>query len=208
MSTSTLFLASTSPSRRLLLEQAQIPFTVIGQTASEEVDINAKTISEVVREISFQKIEHAQMPAGTGNGQVAFVLVADTLTEACNGTILAKPVDRTDAHAMLGMLREGNATVATGYVLDKRQWDGTQWHTVERSADVVVSTLYFLVPPAEVDLYLDNAGAMGGSAGLIIEGFGSRYVQQFQGSYTAVMGLPVAQVYKTLCAMGFFALVR
>ena len=115
---------------------------------------------------------------------------ADT-TVVVDGTILGKPVDAADARAMLRRLSGRAHQVLTGVALVR---DG---RTVE--VDVAVTDVWFApMTDADVDAYvatgepMDKAGAYG------IQGRASRFVTRIDGSYSNVVGLPVALVHQWL----------
>lgn len=82
----TLLLASSSSSRKKLLDQSLIPFTVISQSADESQCDWMLSLPELVQTIAAYKMEHAILPVGAVEGEYCFVLTADTLSQdASNG---------------------------------------------------------------------------------------------------------------------------
>lgn len=117
------------------------------------------------------------------------VLAADT-SVVVDGQVLGKPADESDAARMLRLL-SGRAhavvtavALASGGSLDVRL-DRT---TVEFAA-LDESEIAWYVSSGEP---MDKAGAYG------IQGLASRFVTRIEGSYSNVVGLPVALVYAML----------
>jgi septum formation protein len=119
----------------------------------------------------------------------AVVLGADTIVTV-GGEIMGKPRDAADATRMLRLLSGREHEVLTGVALVAR-----------RGVVVEVARTRVWVNPlndSEIADYiatgepLDKAGAYG------IQGFASRFIDRIQGSYSNVVGLPVALVYRLL----------
>jgi septum formation protein len=121
------------------------------------------------------------------------VLAADT-TVVVDDSILGKPADRDDAARMLRLLSGRRHEVLTGV-------------TLARGADVrtetaVTSVEFTPLSEEEIVWYvasgepLDKAGAYG------VQGLASRFVTRIDGSYTNVVGLPVALVCGMLAGFG------
>jgi septum formation protein len=117
------------------------------------------------------------------------VLAADT-TVVVDGEILGKPGDAADATRMLRLLAGRRHTVLTGVCL-----------LVNEVADArVAETAVEFLPMSEEEIAwyvatgepMDKAGAYG------IQGSVSRFVARIDGSYSNVVGLPVALVYQML----------
>lgn len=199
-----LYLASTSPSRKQLLIDAGIPFTVIAQAANEEIDEVGKTLAQFVMEVAERKWAHAREFMQGYDGQIAYLVVADTMTQGYEGSFFAKPIDRNDACRMLAILRTDYAIVGTGFIVEKMVFKGNAWHTIEKRVRVVEAKVFFKVPENEVDEYLHHTSALYCSGAMVIDGYGSRYIHSIVGSYTTVLGLPLYQLVDELAEMNFF----
>jgi len=122
----------------------------------------------------------------------ALILAADT-TVVAGGSILGKPEDDADAVRMLEMLSGCDHEVLTGVAL--RRGPDILTH-VERTR------VRFLQLSAEEIAWYVATGEPRGKAGAYgIQGLASRFVEQITGSYSNVVGLPVAQVYQLLCRL-------
>jgi septum formation protein len=174
-----LILASASPRRAELLRAAGITFEVIVADVDETPRADEQAAGYVQR-LAVEKAR-AVMPRAAGRP----VLAADTVV-VVDGAILGKPRDDDDARRMLRLLSGRMHTVLTGVALGE---------------DVrVASTVVEFVPlsTSEIDWYVAS-GEPGDKAGAYaIQGLASRFVARIDGSYSNVVGLPVALVYEML----------
>jgi septum formation protein len=115
------------------------------------------------------------------------VLAADT-TVVVDSEILAKPADAEDAFRMLSLLAGRRHEVLTGVCLRRGG---------EATTDLASTAVWFApMSQEEIAEYvasgepMDKAGAYG------IQGLASRFVERIEGSYSNVVGLPVALVYR------------
>lgn len=198
----TLLLASKSPSRKMLLQEAGIPFEVIGQQADESACDWGMPLQQLVEKLAVLKMEHAIMPPGS-EGDVRFVLTADTLSLDCEGTIHGKPIDRDDAIAKIKSLRKGG-TCGTGFCIDKKVFKDGKWETQKRIIGFAKADHVFDVPDHWIERYVDSGQGEGASGGIRIEGEGAQFLKSLDGSYTAVVGLPIYEVRQALDELGFY----
>lgn len=177
-----LILASRSPRRAELLASAGFGFTV--RTAEiDETPRPGEDPTDYVLRLAEEKA--CAVPCNPDET----ILAADT-TVVLSGEILGKPADRADAARMLSALSERRHEVLTGVCLRNCN---------RMLRDTASTAVWFAaMTAAEIDEYvasgepMDKAGAYG------IQGLASRYVDRIEGSYTNVVGLPVALVYRLL----------
>jgi septum formation protein len=198
-----LYIASNSASRKKLLEQARIPFQVIHQDADERSISTNQPFSDVVMQIAQLKMQHAHIPAGKKDGDICFVLTADTLGLAKDGRVLCKPVDYDDAVSMLQQARLGTVT-ATGFCLRKLQWRDGVWIVLQQVVDCDQAESIFDVPQAFIDFYLTSIPFLSVSGAVSIEGFGGQFLQSVHGSYETIVGLPMFKIRAALFDFGFY----
>lgn len=198
----TLFLGSSSRSRQQLLTDARIPFKLVFQDADETVCDWNMPLQHVVERIACYKMEHVRMHEGR-EGEVAYVLTADTLTQDVSGAIHGKPIDTADELLKLRAIRHG-ATVGTAFCLDKKRVQDGQWIVEHRIIRYASATCVFDVPDYWVERYVAAEQGSGASGGMRIEGFGSLFLQSITGSYTAVVGLPLFELRQALEELHFF----
>lgn len=197
-----LYLASKSASRKKLLERARIPFEIIGQDADEsQCDWNQE-LQKVVESIASHKMDHSIMPAGK-EGQIAFVVTADTLSVDTTGTIRGKPVDLADALAMLEKASGPNNRCGTALCVERKLFTNGAWHTKKRIIKYAQAIYDFHIPREYREKYLEDTGAMEGAGAIKIED-GAQFVRSINGSYTAIIGLPMFELWHALQEVGFF----
>jgi len=203
-----LFLASQSPSRQMLLREAEIPFTLVPQDADEAVCDWNLPLKQLVLSIARYKMEHVLLPDGQ-DGQVAFVLTADTLSQDMNGKVQGKPVDRADAIAKIKSARAGSR-LCTAFCLERRAWsrrspegeDG--WQVQERIERTVETSYRFVIPDEWIDIYLERSPGLRASNAIAVEGYGGQFLQEVNGSYSTIVGLPMFELREALTELGFF----
>lgn len=198
----TLYLASQSPSRQQLLREAQIPFELLSQTADEAACDWGVPLPELVASIARHKMEHVDLFALDRSKKI-FVLTADTLSQNENGIIQGKPKDRADAIAKIQQAR-GGSKLCTAFCLDKKIWRDGGWHTVERIEQVVHARYVFDIPDAWIEAYLEKSIGIHCSNAIAIEQYGGQFLKALEGSYTAIVGLPLYEVREALEKIGFF----
>lgn len=198
-----LLLASQSATRKDLLSQIHMHFKVIEQNADERsIDWNLP-LEELVMRIAALKMEKVQMPEMPENS-IAFVLTADTLCQDIMGVNHGKPDDYQDAVAKIKALRAGSI-IATGFCIEKRELKAGLWHTIERKISVVTAQCMFMVPDNWIERYIANSPALEVAGAIAIEGYGLQFLHSVEGSYTAILGLPLYEVRAALEELGFFA---
>lgn len=198
-----LYIASSSVSRKNLLQQALIPFQVIAQHANESQVSTDQPLHQIVMQIAQLKMNHAEIPPGMYHKQICFVLTADTLGLTQAGRVLTKPCDRDDAITMLTQARAGTLT-ATGFCIRTLEWDGSAWNMVQEVVGYDQAQTVFDVPDDCIDWYLDTIPFLSVSGAISIEGFGGQFLQSVNGNYETIVGLPMFKIRKALHALGFY----
>jgi septum formation protein len=195
-----LYLGSSSQSRQMLLREAHIPFVVASQSADESACDWTRSLAQVTESIALHKMQHVVLPKGN-EGDSCFVLTADTLTEHASGKLEGKPVDRADAMEKLKQSRVGVRT-GTAFCLQRRAWRGGSWHVEQQVLKFVDATYVFNVPDDAFDFYFEHVPVLGTGA-IAIEGFGNQFLERLDGSYSAVVGLPMYELRRALTELGF-----
>jgi len=176
-----LVLASASPRRAELLTSAGYAFTV-DPADVDEAERPGETPQAYVLRVAREK---ARVVAARRRNLGEIVLAADTTVVAA-GEILAKPADESDAIRMLQRLAGGEHHVFTGVV---GLFGG-------RELAEVVDTAVRLLPLSldEIRWYVGTGEPMGKAGAYAIQGRAARFVHWIQGSWSNVVGLPVATV--------------
>tara|TARA_R110001583_G_scaffold67490_7_gene192935 strand:- start:48202 stop:48801 length:600 start_codon:yes stop_codon:yes gene_type:complete len=172
-----IYLASNSPRRAELLTQIGVTFTRI-EASIEECPQKGETAQQYVSRLALQKAQ-----AGFQNSpKDRIVLGADTIV-VCAGEILEKPRDKAHAREMLLLLSGVTHQVFTAVALvDNKQHKKilVETHVSFKQLTEQEINDYWLT-----DEPLDKAGGYG------IQGIGGKFVTHINGSYSAVVGLPL-----------------
>ena len=122
------------------------------------------------------------------------LLSADT-TVAVGRRILGKPADAGEAATFLHLLSGRRHRVITAMVVRR---GGDRW-----ARDVVTQVRFKSLSDAEISAYVRSGEWQGKAGGYTIQGRAGAFVPWLGGSYSAVMGLPVAETYALLSAAGY-----
>ena len=197
-----IILASASPRRRQILEQAGIECEIIESGADEDIDGSA---FDVVRELARRKaaavLEKIHGKKISADNDEFIIIAADTLVEL-DGEVLSKPVDGVDAFAMLRKLSSERHTVYTGVAIFTSGGLASDLDSVGRVGEVVfvdAADVFFReLSDDEIRDYIatgepmDKAGAYG------IQERGATLVRRIEGDFYTVMGLPISRVWEEL----------
>jgi septum formation protein len=185
-----LYLASGSPRRRELLTQIGVPFTVVSAAIDETSLIDETPVAYVER---LARSKAAAGLAALEHATGICVLGADTAV-IVDGKILGKPVDQADALAMLMALAEREHEVLTAIAVT----DGQRCET-----RCVSSRVRFReICAQEATTYWHSGEPQDKAGGYAIQGLGSVFVSGLNGSYSAVVGLPVCETAQLLGQFG------
>ncbi len=183
MDLSTLFLASSSPRRRELLEQIGVSFSLL----SVEIDERPRP-EELPAEFVIRMAAEKSLAGLTKRDDGGAVLGADTIV-VLGDEIMGKPVDEAHAFDMLSRLSGKRHEVLSAVSLRSEQHYqalSRSWVTFRKiSADEIGS--YWLSGEPR-----DKAG------GYAIQGYGAVFIEHLEGSYSGVMGLPLFETAQLL----------
>jgi septum formation protein len=187
--TAPLILASASPRRAELLIGAGYTFTVEPADVDESVQAGEQPAAYVLR-VARAKAHAVAARCRESGGTV---LAADT-TVVAEGEILGKPADREDASRMLQQLSGRVHEVLTGVVVVARG----------RELSDVIRTRVSLLPltPEDIAWYIETGEPDGKAGAYAIQGRAARFVDWIEGSWSNVVGLPVATVDRMLKTLG------
>jgi septum formation protein len=183
-----LVLGSASPRRLDLLAQAGIVPDAVRPPDIDESPRRAEAPRDYVRRIAREKLE----AVAPGAGEVA--LCADT-TVALGRRILGKPADEDEAGAMLRRLSGRRHRVVTAVAVARagRVWERAVTTTVQVKA----------LTPAEIARYLATGDWQGKAGSYAIQGPFGAMIPWINGSFTGVVGLPLAETIGLLTAAGY-----
>ena len=210
MKKASVILASSSPRRREFLKNFDVEFGVIVPEVSE-VEKRGEAPRVYARRLAVEKADAVfeQLAPAILAGdlkemdeKLARVVASDELLIIAADTIvvrgkrmLQKPVDRADAQRMLRSLNGRAHEVVTGVCVLKIV-NGKPVR--ERSFTVSTRVLFKKLTAAEIAGYVATGEPMDKAGAYAIQGIGSFLVKSIDGSYTNVVGLPVAELVDLL----------
>jgi septum formation protein len=174
-----LVLASASPRRAELLRAAGFSFDTVIVDVDERVR-PGEAPGDYVRRLALEKSARA-----LGSSRDVIVVGADTAV-VVDGAILGKPADDEEARRMLRRLSGRDHQVLTGISL----------RTGSAELGGVDTTAVWFAPLSadEIEWYVASGEGRDKAGGYAIQGLASRFIPRIEGSYTNVVGLPVARV--------------
>ncbi|MGA0054530.1 MAG: Maf family protein [Steroidobacteraceae bacterium] len=183
-----LILASASPRRRELLRQIGVPHQV--QAADiDETPLPNEAPGDYVQRLAHAKAGHVfQIRA-----DAMPVLGADT-TVAIDGLALGKPVDDREHRSMFERLSGREHAVYSAVAL------ATRGGVVVRLS--VTRVAFRTVTETERAAYWASGEPRDKAGGYAIQGLGAIFIESIAGSYSGVMGLPLAETAALLVAAG------
>lgn len=174
-----LYLASGSPRRSELLTQLGLPF----ERLSTEVEEQRRADEQAEHYVRRLALEKAQAGVAVASLDLP-VLGADTVVVLHN-EVLEKPADTAAAASMLRKLSGQTHQVMTAVALA----DGQQ------SLDclVVTDVTFRVLTPEDIATYIASGEPMDKAGAYGIQGRGGNFVRKINGSYYAVVGLPLVE---------------
>jgi septum formation protein len=178
-----LVFASTSPQRRAILAQLEVPFEVVAPRYEEHDPPDASPV-QLVRNHAAGKARSVQPGAG---GRP--VLGVDT-TVHLDGRVYGKPADAGEAERMLEELSGRTHEVVSGLCLLTPGWEVVEHETT--------AVTFRALTPRDIGRYLATAEWEGRAGGYAIQGLGASLVERIDGDYLNVVGLPGALLVRLL----------
>jgi len=186
MSADFVYLASASPRRRALLAQIGVPFQVLTVMVDEARRPGEAPDAYVLR-LAREKADAGWQARPLRDPSP--VLAADT-TVVLDGSILAKPADRSDGERMLRELGGRTHTVLTAVAL------ATAAGLISRTSRSEVT--FRAISAAEARDYWATGEPRDKAGGYAIQGGAAIFIADLRGSYSGVMGLPLFETAELL----------
>ena len=183
-----LILASASPRRLELLAQIGIVPDKVAPTDIDETRRKAESPRELALRLACEK-------AAACDGDGAYVLAADTVV-ALGQRNLEKPADEAEAASFLHLLSGRAHQCITGVAV--RAPDGRI-----ASRAVLARVKMKRLTEAEIAAYVASGDWKGKAGGYGIQGAAGAFVTAINGSYTAIVGLPLYETKSLLEGLGF-----
>jgi len=180
-----LILASKSPRRRYLLEQAGLVFRVIPS------NIDESSVALSTPEIYARVLSEAKANDVARKYPDKWIIGADTIVLK-EGAILGKPSSQSEARTMLRRLSGQTHQVLTGYAIccltKQRMFSET----------IKTDVLFKNLTDEEIEWYIQTKEPFDKAGAYAIQGLGTFLVKSINGSYANVVGLPVCEVLEFL----------
>lgn len=184
-----LILASTSPRRKALLAQAGVAF----ETLSCEID-EAWQAGESPEEYILRMVKEKANAACQAIDNQAILLTADTIG-VINGEVLTKPKDKEDAFAMWDKLSNATHEVWTAVCLSQVQHGRI---LRQQTLKVATKVTFIQLTNKQKERYWTTGEPTDKAGAYAIQGMAMAWVKSIEGSYTNVVGLPLAQTLELL----------
>jgi septum formation protein len=195
-----IYLASQSPRRQELLKQIGVKYEMLAPEPGEDTEsIEASYPNEKARDY-VERVTLAKSAAAL-NRHIeralpwAPILCADTtvsLPGHIGGEILGKPFDAVDADRILKLLSGKTHQVLTAIAL--RISPDSEPVSVVQISEVAFTQL----SEDQITKYIASGEAFGKAGAYGIQGLASAFIESITGSYSGIMGLPLAETSQLL----------
>ncbi len=176
-----IILASASPRRKEILDNTKLKFSIVQSNVDEKVLINENPIQLVMRLALEKGLDVAN------KYKDSLIISADTIVVE-GGKILGKPVNEADAKNMLKRLSGKTHQVITGISL-------IHFESNNKIIDYVVSNVRFKeLSESEIEDYISTKESLDKAGSYGIQGYGALLVEEIQGDYFNIVGLPISRV--------------
>ncbi len=171
-----------------MLKNVEIDFEVVPSNVEEDPDDASDPRDYVCRCAQRKAVAVAEKFPG------AWILGADTIVVVDND-ILGKPVDNNEAASMLRKLSGRKHVVVTAFCLV----GGPEGKKILKFVETEVT--FKRLTDEEIDGYVATGEPLDKAGAYAIQGIGSFLVKEIKGSYTNVVGLPLAEVIDVLAGL-------
>jgi septum formation protein len=182
-----IILASKSPRRKQILQQVGLEFTV-EVSDFDEAQVKFKTPEDLVEKLSLEK---AKVIAGKNPD--AIIIGADT-TVIYKNEIIGKPTSKQDAVRILKLLSGNIHEVVTGFTVISDKKSITK--------HVTSKVKFKKLSEVEIKAYVATGEPMDKAGGYGIQDKGGLFIENIQGDYFNVVGLPIFAVSEALKQFG------
>ncbi len=180
-----LKLASASPRRVELLQQLGLTFTQVSVEIDERLRAD-EAIADYATRMAQEKVYSAWQQHGEED---CVILSADTCGEIA-GQLLNKPDSYDDAKRILTRLSGNTHTIYSAFAL----FDGERLHV----ENVRLQVRFRPLSADDIKRYWATGEPCDKAGAYAIQGIGAQFVEHLDGSFSAVMGLPLFELAKAL----------
>jgi len=201
---SDVYLASRSARRRDLLKQIGVKFEplMLRLSAPRGADVDesrhdGESPGDYVERVAREKADCALRILGMRALSHKPVLAADTVV-ICDDDVLGKPANPDEAASFLKRLSGRTHEVRTAVAVTSTALQGAQALSVVSLSQVTFREL----SEAEIKRYCETAEPYDKAGGYAIQGLAAVFIERLEGSYSGVMGLPLAETAQLLAQAG------
>lgn len=180
-----IYLASQSARRQQLLQQLGVSYELIASHIDETINPQENPKAYITRmakekgQRALNSLDHTSTP----------ILTADTIV-TINNMILGKPKDKQDYEQTLSLLSNQCHEVMTCICLTTPQQQRTKLS--------ITQVKFRTITQEESDYYWEHYHPIDKAGGYGIQEFAGVFVEWINGSYSNVVGLPLAETYKLI----------
>jgi septum formation protein len=180
-----IVLASTSPQRIAILNNAGFSFTTISPLYTEIDDPNLSPKD--------QAIEHALMKGRSiiHLASNSIIIGCDTVVELAN-QLIGKPTNAQHAREIIALQQGKSFNVISGLAVINTLTNQ------ELITSVSTKVIFNSMSDSEIDEYISSNEWKDKSGAFSIQGLGSKFISSIEGDYYNVVGLPISQVYQSI----------
>lgn len=186
-------LASSSPRRKALLKEIGLKFDIYPADINEDIRQGESPLEHTLR------LAEEKAKAAAKNIKNGWIIGADTIVFIDN-RILGKPSDINEAREMLNLLSGRCHKVVTAFCLLNASTDETVKKAVKSSVTIKNLT------DKEIEDYLKTGEPLDKAGAYAAQGIGSFMIENIEGSYTNVVGLPMEELKDALKKTGIISL--
>ncbi len=191
-----LYLASSSPRRQLLLKRLSAPFSII-EPNIDETPLDDELPENYVSRLATTKAKVGFNQLSIAQQKTAYVLGADTIVSLENN-IMGKPTSQQQAVTMLQSLSGKTHKVFTAIAL---------YYSDKLISNVIVTEVTMRrISIEEAVTYWHTGEPKGKAGGYAIQGIAATFIEQIKGDYYAVVGLPLFATSELLKQAGIYSL--
>jgi phosphoribosylamine--glycine ligase len=188
-----IILGSSSPRRRELLANLGLDFTIV-KPETDETPMDDEDPNDYVARNAREKNMWISQHARRSHPQGALVISADTIV-VIDDKILEKPTNPTEAKMMLSTLSGRTHRVLTAVRVSRVTAAG---ENLAKEFTVATDVLVKALTGAEMDGYVATGEPFDKAGGYAAQGLGSFMVREVHGSFSNVVGLPLAELADVL----------
>lgn len=192
-----LILGSASQPRKKILQQLQIPFTVVVSDFNEDLDKESFLLDLSEYPLATADEKARDILTRLEITKPTILVTCDTVAILDKKLILEKPLNRQRGIEMILSMSGKEHDVVTGVVvtfLDEGVYDRISF----KSTSIVT---FADLEKSEVDSYVETGEALDKAGGYSIQGVGELLIKEWKGSFTNVVGLPLHELAVTLALL-------